>query len=251
LADFAQGALLATQFIPIAVELIDPLPSGKAAAVYRINSWSSAPDEDVECLAIASTACYWLLKVLQELHHSTAKAATVEKQTLSFRPFSNFFLRLQSTSSEPSSAERPEFVETDCGMLLIVAELLEAFLLDVDVARKEIGVPSVILPLFDFVEANAVPASWRNSAAHRDDWQLITSAIAKSLTAVATEDSVMDACFESVEADSEGQSMGQVLDRLHGWLGQTDRDDSLVCASVMLANLARSGSCPAVIDFSF
>jgi hypothetical protein len=243
--DYAQSALLRTAFIPVAVALIDPLPTAKLTPVYEINSWAQVEDEkdeNLQCLVVASTACYWLLKVLQELHHSTAQAALVENQTLSFRPLANLFLVLQQSESLPAKLDLPELVDTDCGILLVAAELLEAFLLDVEVARKEIGVASIILPLLDFVENRLMPDSWRGSAARQSDWQHIHSAISKGLTAVATEDSVMEACFAA------GSEMGQVLQKLEKWLQKSDRDDLLVCSSVMLANLARSGALTGLVN---
>ena len=115
--------------------------------------------------------------------------------------------------------------------------------------------------LVDFLEHAEPPANWRSLPAQSPDPAASTStapapntvaeessclkefsnvkaAVARVIIAAASEDSVMVQAF--VPKDAQG-STAWLVRRMVEWLEISERGDLLICATVLLANLARQG----------
>lgn len=145
------------------------------------------------------------------------------------------------------SEDAAEYVENDISLLTEAAGLLEAVAMDVESVKEELGAGQLsesegrILPrLMDFVESGEPPEYWlscvEDSSELQKNFALVKSAVVRAIVEVPNSDKMMNSLF------AYGHKSWLVV-RLVDWMEKAseNREDLLICASHMLAALARKG----------
>lgn len=270
----AQEAFIEAGGLRIFLSALDP---NAPSAIYKINAAAAQSDPNMDDLEIAAMTQSWFLRVLEELHQTSKHSPSVSCRRTTFTllcrsqethapsfeevasdlmPLASFVLSSQSyfTKSAHSTETPEDLVETESNSLLIAASLFEALSMDIDALAIAVSQSSAtLLKLFDFIEDERIPPSWRSSDALRKNWSMIKSATSRGLIAATSMDDVMMHCL-----DSEGAlASSWIVDRCQDWLQRKDRNDLKICSTVILANLARSGarrihlSCPCFCSRQF
>lgn len=156
---------------------------------------------------------------------------------LSLIPLVSFIISSQSYFTHSGAASTPQdLLENESNSLLLAASLFEGLSMDIDALAITVSQSSsTLLQLCDFVESDKTPQTWKSSETLKKNWSMVKSATAKGLIAAASMDDVMMHCLDKNRS-------AWIIDRCLDWLAREDRPDLCMCSSVILANLARSGS---------
>ncbi|KAK4051403.1 hypothetical protein OIV83_002887 [Microbotryomycetes sp. JL201] len=252
--DPIRNQLSTPEAIALLLALVDSRPAqSRKPSVYVIGSWVSGPSADqdeaewrqrIETGALIAT---WAMTMLEELTtDDKASLATSE----GVKALASVIVSCQDDSNSlPYSGWNNEDVSdrtsVDLELITNASSLLEAVAIDHEQARQALGLRAlsddgglILAQLMDFVESSSVPQYWSkregDSSGLEKSFSLVKSAVVRAIVEAPNSDVVMNKLF------ALGHKSWLVI-RLVNWVqeAQQGREDLLICASHMLAALAR------------
>lgn len=168
--------------------------------------------------------------------------------------------------SSPSSQKT--LIQADFQVLEEVCALLEALVMDDEEVRLALvtdfktplqsGGASCLSEMLNFIEHGTLPPYYGSSSDEAPDvdysakatsFARCKAAIVKAVVEVAGEDKSMEILWDDTSEDKEKPG-GEFVDRMVQWIrthktlamGESNRDDLIICATLCLANLVRKGA---------